>query len=127
MIAAIIISMITAEAAPMPEQLLAVMLQRIALVFVEVHTGQRARPQQCQRGGAVAVAHGMRQRCQIERVGLPVAPLQRHAPAGEPAWRCQRLQGIGDHDADFACCAAVDSLAIVPSQGEPGVLRATRA
>jgi 2-phosphosulfolactate phosphatase len=39
----------------------------------------------------------------------------------------QRLLGLGDHDADFACCAAVDSLAIVPSQGEPGVLRATRA
>jgi 2-phosphosulfolactate phosphatase len=37
----------------------------------------------------------------------------------------QRLQGIGDHDADFACCAAVDSLAIVPVQAEPGVLRAS--
>jgi 2-phosphosulfolactate phosphatase len=35
----------------------------------------------------------------------------------------QRLIGIGDHDADFACCAAVDSLQIVPLQAEPGVLR----
>ncbi len=36
----------------------------------------------------------------------------------------QRLIGLGDHDADFACCAAVDSLTIVPTQAEPGVLRA---
>jgi len=35
----------------------------------------------------------------------------------------QRLIGIGDHDADFACCAAVDSLQVVPLQAEPGVLR----
>jgi 2-phosphosulfolactate phosphatase len=37
----------------------------------------------------------------------------------------QRLMGLGNHDADFACCAAVDSLAIVPVQAEPGVLRAS--
>ncbi len=37
----------------------------------------------------------------------------------------QRLQGLGDHDADFSCCAAVDSLEIVPIQAEPGVLRAS--
>ncbi|MFN9487584.1 MAG: 2-phosphosulfolactate phosphatase family protein [Cyanobacteriota bacterium] len=37
----------------------------------------------------------------------------------------QRLQGIGNHDADFACCAAVDALTIVPVQAEPGVLRAS--
>jgi 2-phosphosulfolactate phosphatase len=36
----------------------------------------------------------------------------------------QRLIGLGDHDADFACCAAVDSLEVVPVQAEPGVLRA---
>jgi 2-phosphosulfolactate phosphatase len=36
----------------------------------------------------------------------------------------QRLIGLGDHDADFACCAAVDSLTIVPLQAEPGVLLA---
>jgi 2-phosphosulfolactate phosphatase len=35
----------------------------------------------------------------------------------------QRLIGLGDHDADFACCAAVDSLQIVPFQAEPGVLQ----
>ena len=35
----------------------------------------------------------------------------------------QRLIGIGNHDADFACCAAVDSLHVVPLQAEPGVLR----
>ena len=35
----------------------------------------------------------------------------------------QRLQRLGDHDADLACCAAVDSLTVVPSQQEPGVLR----
>ena len=37
----------------------------------------------------------------------------------------QRLMGIGDHDADFLCCSAVDSLQIVPIQAEPGVLRAS--
>jgi 2-phosphosulfolactate phosphatase len=36
----------------------------------------------------------------------------------------QRLIGIGNHDADFACCAAVDNLAIVPTQTSPGVLQA---
>jgi 2-phosphosulfolactate phosphatase len=35
----------------------------------------------------------------------------------------QRLQRLGDHDADLACCAAIDSLTVVPCQGEPGVLR----
>jgi len=33
--------------------------------------------------------------------------------------------GIGNHDADFACCAAVDTLAMVPFQAEPGVLKAS--
>ncbi len=37
----------------------------------------------------------------------------------------RRLLALGDHDADFRCCAAVDSLKIVPIQGEPGVLRAS--
>lgn len=36
----------------------------------------------------------------------------------------QRLIGIGNHDADFACCAALDTLTIVPTQAEPGVLKA---
>ena len=36
----------------------------------------------------------------------------------------QRLIGIGNHDADFACCAAVDSLKLVPTQTSPGVLQA---
>jgi 2-phosphosulfolactate phosphatase len=37
----------------------------------------------------------------------------------------QRLINLGDHDADFACCAAVDSLQIVPFQADPGVLKAS--
>jgi 2-phosphosulfolactate phosphatase len=37
----------------------------------------------------------------------------------------QRLIALGDHDADLACCAAVDSLEIVPIQAEPGVLRSS--
>lgn len=37
----------------------------------------------------------------------------------------QRLIGLGDHDADFHCCAAVDELTIVPIQAEPGVIRAS--
>jgi 2-phosphosulfolactate phosphatase len=36
----------------------------------------------------------------------------------------QRLIGIGNHDADFACCASVDNLTIVPTQTSPGVLQA---
>jgi 2-phosphosulfolactate phosphatase len=36
----------------------------------------------------------------------------------------QRLMGLGNHDADFACCAAVDSIQLVPFQAEPGVLMA---
>ena len=37
----------------------------------------------------------------------------------------QRLINLGNHDADFACCAAVDSLQLVPFQAEPGVLKAS--
>jgi 2-phosphosulfolactate phosphatase len=37
----------------------------------------------------------------------------------------QRLINLGDHDTDFACCAAVDSLQLVPFQAEPGVLKAS--
>ena len=36
----------------------------------------------------------------------------------------QRLIGIGNHDDDFACCAALDSLTIVPTQTSPGVIQA---
>ncbi len=35
----------------------------------------------------------------------------------------QRLIGLGDHDADFQCCAGLDQLSVVPGQVEPGVLR----
>ncbi|KKZ12300.1 MAG: 2-phosphosulfolactate phosphatase [Candidatus Synechococcus spongiarum SP3] len=34
----------------------------------------------------------------------------------------QRLQRLGNHDADFRCCAGVNSLAVVPTQMRPGVL-----
>jgi 2-phosphosulfolactate phosphatase len=37
----------------------------------------------------------------------------------------RRLMGLGNHDADFACCSAIDSLSLVPIQAEPGVLRAS--
>ena len=36
----------------------------------------------------------------------------------------QRLIGLGDHDDDFRCCAGLDQLSVVPTQVEPGVLRA---
>ena len=51
----------------------------------------------------------------------------RHDPEGclRLASHGQRLIRLGDHDADFRCCAAVDSLEIVPIQTEPGVLRAS--
>ena len=35
----------------------------------------------------------------------------------------QRLAGIGDHDDDFACCASLDNLSIIPKQTEMGILR----
>lgn len=38
----------------------------------------------------------------------------------------QRLMGLGNHDADFSCCAGLDQLSVVPTQVEPGVLRAIR-
>ena len=36
----------------------------------------------------------------------------------------QRLIRIGNHDADFRCCAGLDELTVVPTQVERGVLRA---
>ncbi len=36
----------------------------------------------------------------------------------------QRLIGIGNHDNDFKCCSELDNLTVVPTQVEPGVLRA---
>lgn len=35
----------------------------------------------------------------------------------------QRLQRLGNHDADFRCCAAVNSLAVAPTQTSPGVFK----
>ena len=35
----------------------------------------------------------------------------------------QRLAGIGNHDDDFACCASLDNLSVIPKQIEMGVLR----
>ena len=35
----------------------------------------------------------------------------------------QRLQRLGNHDADFRCCAAVNSLAVVPTRTRPGVFQ----
>ena len=37
----------------------------------------------------------------------------------------QRLIGLGDHNADFHCCAGVDQLRVVPIQDQPGVLKAS--
>ena len=34
----------------------------------------------------------------------------------------QRLMGLGNHDADFKCCAELDTLNIVPMQSKKGVL-----
>ena len=35
----------------------------------------------------------------------------------------QRLQRLGNHDADFRCCAAINSLAVVPTRTRPGVFQ----
>ena len=37
----------------------------------------------------------------------------------------KRLVGIGNHDDDFACCAQLDMLTVVPTQIERGILRAS--
>ncbi len=37
----------------------------------------------------------------------------------------RRLAMLGNHDADFKCCAAMDQLSVVPTQVEPGVLSAS--
>tara|TARA_Y100001968_G_C19325346_1_gene701404 strand:+ start:424 stop:1155 length:732 start_codon:yes stop_codon:yes gene_type:complete len=34
----------------------------------------------------------------------------------------KRLVGLGNHDADFRCCAQLDQIDLVPKQVEPGVL-----
>ncbi|MCT0217413.1 2-phosphosulfolactate phosphatase family protein [Synechococcus sp. CS-1329] len=50
-----------------------------------------------------------------------------HDPEGclRTASHGQRLERLGNHDADFQCCAALDTLTIVPMQAEPGVLKAS--
>ena len=37
----------------------------------------------------------------------------------------QRLAGIGNHEDDFACCASLDNLSVIPQQMEMGVLRSS--
>ncbi len=76
----------------MAQQVLALAAQWIGLAFVEMHACQRPTAQQLQCGAAVAFAHGMRQRCQVQRIALPVTTLQLHATAGEGARRGLRLQ-----------------------------------
>ncbi len=36
----------------------------------------------------------------------------------------RRLSGLGNHDADFTCCSQLDTLHVVPTQVEPGVISA---
>ena len=66
--------------------------QRIGFAFVEVHARQFTAAQQLQCGAAVAFAHGMRQRCQVQCITLPVTALQLHAAPGKSAWCGLRLQ-----------------------------------
>ena len=37
----------------------------------------------------------------------------------------QRLAGIGNHEDDFACCASLDNLSVIPQQIEMGILRSS--
>ena len=80
------------QCAPVAQQVLALATQRIGLTFVEMHAGQFTAAQQLQCCAAVALAHGVGQRCQIQRIALPVAALQLHAAPGEGAWCGLRLQ-----------------------------------
>jgi len=76
-----------------------------------------------------AVAPHMGVRCANDEMLAALALWQQWRHDTETCLRSashgQRLIGLGNHDADFACCAAVDSLEIVPIQDEPGVLRAS--
>lgn len=76
----------------------------------------------------LAVAPHLGVRCGNDEALAALALWQqwRHDPetALRAASHGQRLIGLGNHDADFACCAAVDSLTIVPMQTSPGVLQA---
>jgi 2-phosphosulfolactate phosphatase len=77
----------------------------------------------------LAVAPHMGVRCANDEMLAALALWQQWRHDTETCLRSashgQRLIGLGNHDADFACCAAVDSLEIVPIQAEPGVLRAS--
>jgi 2-phosphosulfolactate phosphatase len=77
----------------------------------------------------LAVAPHMGVRCANDEMLAALALWQQWRHDTETCLRSashgQRLIGLGNHDADFACCAAVDSLEIVPIQDEPGVLRAS--
>ncbi|MNN05047.1 hypothetical protein D3C81_1177930 [compost metagenome] len=80
------------QRAPMIKQMLALAAQRIGFAFMEADAGQFTAAQQAQGGATVAAAHGLRQRCQVQRITLPVAPLQLHAATSKCTRCCLRLQ-----------------------------------
>ncbi|KAG1317114.1 hypothetical protein G6F62_013081 [Rhizopus arrhizus] len=80
------------QCAPVAQQVLALATQRVGLAFMETHARQFTAAQQLQCGAAVAFAHGMRQRCQVQCITLPVTALQLHAAPGKSAWCGLRLQ-----------------------------------
>ena len=45
---------------------------------------------------------------------------QRPGSLFAPATHGQRLQRLGNHDGDFRCCAAVNSLTVAPTRVRPG-------
>ena len=71
------------ERGPVREQRIAMCGEWIGLALVELHAGERARAQQCQRGIGIAVAHGGGERGEIEGGALAVAALQVDAAPGE--------------------------------------------
>ena len=70
-------------------------------------------------GGTVVTAN--------DEATAALALWRQHSSDPEAGLRCathgQRLIGLGDHDADFRCCAGLDQLDVVPTQQDPGVLQ----
>ena len=73
-----------------------------------------------QMGGATVVTAN-------DEATAALALWRQHSSDPEAGLRCathgQRLIGLGDHDADFRCCAGLDQLDVVPTQQDPGVLQ----
>ena len=76
---------------------------------------------------ATTLGHDPHNYCENDEMAAAAALWQvwQHNPEAclRLATHGQRLQRLGNHDEDFCCCAAVNSLAVVPTQVRPGVFQ----